>query len=155
MGREMTPNALGSEKLAIAGVIDPDAYTADTYETGWISMADREQILAQILVGTMGTNATVDAKLEQAQDDGGTNAKDITGKAITQLTQAGTDDSDKQAQIDCRSEELDVEGGFTHVRLSVTIGTAAVDLGATVLGLHHRYGPASDHNLASVAESVN
>lgn len=146
------PNTLPSNRAVLAGVIDPDAYTADTYTTGWISMADFGSIQAVIMAGTLGSSATLDAKLEQASDSSGTGAKDITGKAITQLTQAGSD-SDKQAIINCRAEELDVDNSFTHVRLSVTVGTATSDAGAFVLGHDARYAPADD--ISTVDEVVS
>lgn len=139
-----------SSQVVVAGVIDPDAYNASTVTSGWIDMGMFEAIMATVMVGTMGTSATVDAKLEQATDAAGTGAKDVTGKAITQLTQAGTD-SDKQAIIECRSDELDVNNSFTHVRLSVTIGTAACDAGAIVHGVAARY---QQDNVATVDEIV-
>ncbi|MGB1215404.1 MAG: hypothetical protein ACPG4X_18690 [Pikeienuella sp.] len=145
---------LPSLKSAVAGVIDPDATAAGTVTTGWISMATFNELMAVVQVGTLGTNATVDAKLEQATDNSGAGAKDITGKAITQMTQAGTDESDRQAVINLNAEELDVNNDFSHARLSVTVATATSDIGALVLGLGERYGPASDNDLASVAEIV-
>ncbi len=147
-------NILPSHLAAVAGVIDPDAYAANTYTTGWINMADFGAIMAIIMAGDLGTSATIDAKLQQATDSGGSGAKDVTGKAITQLTQAGSD-SNKQVVINLSADELDVANDFTHVRLSVTIATAASDMGAVVLGLHRRYGPASGGDLASVDEIVS
>lgn len=146
------PNLLPSDRVAVAGVIDPDAATADTYTTGWINMADYGSILAIVVAGTLGTSATLDAKLEQATDGSGTSAKDVTSKAITQLTQAGTDESDKQAVINCRADELDIANDFDHARLSVTVGTATSDVGAIVLGLDAREQPVTQP--AAVAETV-
>ncbi len=147
----MNPNVLPSDRIAVAGVIDPDAYAASTVTSAWIAMSVFDNIMAVIQAGTLGASATLDAKLEQASDDTGTGAKDITGKAITQLTQAGAD-SDKQAIINCRSDELDLENSFTHVRLSMTIGTANSDAGAIVLGMDARYQPADQ--AASIDEVV-
>lgn len=147
-------NRLPSEKVAIGGVIDPDVTTASTVVSDYMSMADFESAMAIILAGTLGTNATLDAKLVQATDSSGTGSKDITGKAITQLTEAGTD-SDKQAIINCRAEELDVANGFTHVALSMTVAVATSDVGGILLGLNARSEPASDNDLASVDEIVN
>ena len=143
-------NVLPSNEAVLAAVIDPDAYAAATYTTGWVSLVDFEAIQAIIMAGDLGTSATLDAKLEQASDSSGTGAKDITDKAITQLTQAGTD-SNKQAIINCRSEELDVDNDFTHVRLSVTIATATSDMGALILGHYARYQPEAD---ASTVDEV-
>ena len=44
--------------------------------------------------------------------------------AYAQLTQAGAD-SNKQAVINLRQVELDVAGGYSHVRLTLTVATAA------------------------------
>jgi hypothetical protein len=137
------PNIKPNEEAVLVGLIDPDAYAAAAYSTGYISMATFDAIQAILLVGDIVSTGTVDAKLEQAQDGSGTGLKDIIGKSITQLTQAGTD-SNKQAIINCWSDELDVTGGFTHVRLTVTLGTAGADMGALVLGHHARYSPATD-----------
>lgn len=146
------PNILPSSRQVMIGVIDPDANAAGALSTVWFSMADSETIQAIVMAGTLGTSATLDAKLEQAQDSSGTGAKDITGKAITQLTQAGGD-SDKQAIINLRSEELDVEGAFTHARLTMTTAVATSDSAAIVLGANARYQPLAD--LASVDEVVS
>lgn len=140
-----------SDRARVVATIDPDAYAAGTYTSDWVHMGLFDSMLAVVLAGDLGVGATLDAKLQQATDSAGTGAKDITGKAITQLTQAGTD-SDKQALINCRSEELDVAGGFDYVRLSMTVATAASDCGAVVLGFDARYGPATD--LDSVDEIV-
>lgn len=148
-------NVLGSEAAAIVAVVDPDAYAAGTVTSAWVDMGLFDQILAAVAAGDLTAASTLDAKLEQAQDSTGTGAKDIAGKAITQLTQAGGD-SNKQALINCRSEELDVNGGFSFARLSVTAtGGTGGDAAGMVLGLGPRYGPASKNDLASVAEIVN
>ncbi len=115
-------------------------------------MSKIDQLLAVVMAGTLGSSATLDAKLTQATTSGGT-YKDISGKAITQLVKA-TDD-DKQALINCRAEELDIDNDYRWVKLSMTVGTATSDAGALVLGFGERYGPASDGDLASVAEIVN
>lgn len=145
---------LPSELCAVLGTIDPDAYAASTVTSDWANAGLFQKMLAIIQVGDLGASATLDAKLQQATDSSGTGAKDITGKAITQLTQAGND-SDKQALINLDSSELDVANGFEYVRISMTIGTAASDCGALLLGFEPRFGPASDNDLASVDEIVN
>lgn len=134
------PNVKPSDRAILAAVIDPDAYTAAAYSTAYVSMALHGSIMAVIYAGTLGSSATVDAKLEQATTSAGGSVKDITGKAITQLTQAGTD-SDKQAIINCQSEDLDVAGGFDWVRLTVTVGTATSDMGGAIYAFDPRYAP--------------
>lgn len=145
------PNLLASQKAVLAGVIDPDALAVADHDTGWIDMGLFEQIQAILSVGTLGAGATVDAVLQQATNAAGAGAKAIANKAITQLTQAGGD-SDKQVVINCRSEELDANNAFTHVRLRVTVATQASDGSAIVLGHSARYQVAED--LASVSEII-
>jgi hypothetical protein len=149
----MNANILPSQKTAIVGVIDPDAYAAGAVSSAWIEAADFHEYMNVVSVGTMATNSTVDAKLEQATDGSGTGVKDIAGKAVTQLTEAGTD-SDKQAIINLRQEEMDIANAFTHFRLTMTVTVAASDAGALVLGSLPRYGPANLNDAASVDEIV-
>lgn len=148
----MWPSLKPSQRAAIVGVIDPQSSsTAKT--TAWIDAAQFNNFLALIQVGVLGASSTVDAKIQQATDASGTNAKDITGKAITQLTKAGTDDS-KQVEINIRQEDLDVTGGFAFIQLSVTPAVAASLVSALVMGFDPRYGPASDFDATTVDEIV-
>lgn len=137
----------------ILGVIDPDVYTAAAYSTGWISTANFQDYMAIVMAGTLGSGATLDAKIEQATAAAGTGAKDLSGAAITQLTQAGTD-SDKQAVISFSADDLDIENGFNHFRLTMTVGTATSDAGGIVLGGSPRIGKATDGDAATVDEVV-
>ncbi|MEM1421824.1 MAG: hypothetical protein AAGF51_14570, partial [Pseudomonadota bacterium] len=89
------------------------------------------------------------AKIEQATSDTGTGAKDVDGKAVTAITE-----DDKQAIINLNVDELDIANDFSHVRLSITVGTAASDISGLLIGLDARYGPASDNDAASVVEIV-
>ncbi len=150
----MQLNAKASELAGVVGNIDPDAYAASTVTTGWIDASKFHQYLAIVQAGDLGASATLDGKIEQATDSSGTGAKDVTGKAITQLTQAGTD-SNKQSVINLMpSEDLDFDNGFDHFRLSMTIGTAASDAAGIVLGLNARQGIASDNDASTVDEVV-
>jgi len=144
---------LPSERVAVVATIDPDANAAGALTSDWASMEDFSEMMAVAMVGALGTSATVDFKLQQATDSSGTGAKDISGKAITQLTQAGTDD-DKQAVINVNGADLDVANDFDHVAMVLTTATATSDSGAVLLGMRPRYGPASDYDLASVDEIV-
>lgn len=146
-------NLPASYEAAVVATIDPDAYAASTYTSDYVSMAKFKSLQAIVMAGTLGTNATIDAKLIQATDASGTSAKDITGKAITQLTEAGSD-SDKQAVINVRDDELDINNGFTHVAVYLTVGTATSDAGVIVMGHNPVDGVASANDLASVDEIV-
>ena len=147
-------NALPSEQAAVVAVIDPDATAASTVTSGWVAAKDFLTFMAVFMAGTLGTGATLDGKIQQATDSGGTGAKDVTGKSITQLTQAGSD-SDKQAIVNVRQEELDVKNGFDYIRLSLTVGTATSDAGALLLGFNPRRAPASDKDSSTVDEIVS
>ncbi len=136
------PNIKPSDKLTLLAVLDPISQGAATVTTAWVSMATFENMVAVIHSGVLGASATLDAKLQQAQDGSGTGAKDITGKALVQLTKAASKDN-KQAFINLRSEELDVNGGFSYVRLSVTVAVAASLISAELYGLDARYQPAT------------
>jgi hypothetical protein len=133
----------GTDRIAVLAVLDPKSQAAATVTTGWVPVASWDAILAVLQAGALGASATIDAKLQQASDSSGTGAKDVTGKAITQLTQAGTDKSNKQVVINCRTEDLDVANNFSHVRLSVTVATAASLMSAVLIGVGNRRGAAT------------
>ena len=148
----MFPNAKGSELLAILATLDPSSQATGTATTGWISVANHHGLLAIVQTGVMGTGATLDAKVQQAQDASGTAAKDIAGKSITQIVKASGDN--KQALINVKPEELDTVNGFGFVRLSVTVGVAASQTAAQVLGINGRELPANTANQAAVVQIV-
>jgi hypothetical protein len=132
------PNVKPSDRVSLQAVIDPVSQGVGTVTSGWVSMITFENVLAELKVGTIGASGTVDAKLQQAQDNGGTGAKDVAGKAITQITA-----SDQRALLNMRAEELDVNNGYCFVRLSVSVGTAASEIAASLYGLDPRYGVAA------------
>jgi hypothetical protein len=148
----MFTNAKPSELIAVLDSIDPVSQAAGTVTTGWIKADKFFTYMALINTGTLGTSATVDAKLQQATDSSGTSAKDVTGKAITQIVKASGDN--KQAVINLRGSELDTNGGFPYFRLSITVGTAASLIAANVVGMNTRFAPASDSNNSDVAQVV-
>lgn len=147
----MLPNAKISEQLALLGTIDPVSQGVGSVASGWLSAAEYERFQATIQTGVLGTAATVDAKLQQATSAAGAGAKDITGKAITQIVKATGDN--KQAIINLRAEELDVNNGFAYFNLTITVAAAASLVAAAV---HAAAGemPASGANQAAVAQIV-
>jgi hypothetical protein len=146
-------NLSASQRAAVIGAIDPDAYAASTITTGWIDMQDWYTIMAILMVGDFAATSTLNAKFQQATDNAGAGAKDVAGGVITALTQAGVDDN-KQAVINLQQGDLDFNGGFRFVRLSATIAVAAADFGAVVIGLSPRYGQADASDLTTVDEIV-
>lgn len=151
--------ALPSEEVALVDAIDPDAYGEGAVSTAYIAAKNFHSFMATVYAGTMASNHTLDAKIQQATTSGGGSVKDLTGASITQLTAAGTD-SDKQAIIQFRTQDLDVANGFDFVRLTLTLASTAspfsgnTDFGAALYGFHPRHAPASDNDNASVDEIV-
>ena len=148
----MFPNSKASEMLAILATIDPASQAAGVVSTGWVSVANPLGFLAVVQTGVLGTAATVDAKLQQALDNAGTGAKDITGKSITQIVKATGDN--KQALVNLKPEELDTVNGFGFVRVTVTVAVAASLAAAQLLGVNPRYAPADAGNQAAVVQVV-
>ncbi len=149
MGKVLRP----SDQAAILGAINPVSQGAGTVTTAWIDISKFDKLMGIVQAGVLGASATLDAKIQQATSGAGAGAKDIPGKAITQLTQAGTD-SNKQAIINVQSDELDVNGGFKFVQLQATVATAASLVAGLLLGFTPRYAPASDNDAASVDEII-
>ena len=141
-----------SEVAAIVATIDPDAYTASSYTSDYVNTEYWGALMAVVYAGTIGTSGTINAKLMQATSSTGAGAVTVAGKAITALTQAGTD-SDKQAIINLQPDELNVAGGFKWVALKIT-SVVTSDYGGAIYGFFPRYGPASANDLASVDEIV-
>ena len=148
----MFPNAKGSELFSVLATIDPASQAVGTVTTGWISAGNHHSLLALVQSGVLGTGATLDAKLQQAIDASGTDAKDVTGKAITQIVKATGDN--KQALINLRPDDLDVTNGYAYVRLSVTVAVAASLTAAQLLGFNPRFAPGDASNQAAVAQVV-
>ncbi|MBF0421901.1 MAG: hypothetical protein HQL73_02795 [Magnetococcales bacterium] len=146
-------NNLASEEIAILASIDPVSQTAATVNTGWLPASDFHRFLVTLDVGVMATGSTIDAKLRQATSASGTNVKDITGKAITQLTQAGGN-GNQQIMLNLSGDELDVNGGFAYFTLSITVGTAASLICAQILGVNPKITVASVSNQNGVVQVV-
>lgn len=152
---------LPSERVAVVGTIDPDANTAASpstvHKSDYIDAKEFHSFMAILQTGILGAAAILDAKLVQATSAAGAGEKDITGKAITQLTEAGASPpttNDKQYVINLRTEDLDRDGGFDFFQLHCTLQDATSDFSAIVLGLDPRFGPANDFDLDTVAEIV-
>lgn len=142
------------EECAVIGTIDPVSQGVATVTTDWVDLRKFSRILYILKLGAMTASSTVDAVVKQATDGSGTGSKNLTAsKAITQLTQAGSD-SNKQVLISVDVSELDLTGKFYWSALSVTVAAAASLLDVTVLGFGPHAYPASDYDLATVDEIV-
>jgi len=148
----MLTHVHAADNVAVISAIDPDAIGTSTVVSPYADAGDFHTLLAVISAGTLGTGASLAAKLVQATTQAGGNSKDIPGAAIVALTQAGGD-SDTQALISLQNASVDVDNDFRFVAISITIATATCDAGAILLGVSPRVGPASDAD-ASTVESV-
>jgi len=145
-----TVKAKPSDMIALCGVIAPQSNAAAATKTSnYIDMSLFESLLAIINVGAVTATGLVDAKLVQAKDSSGTDKKDITGKAVTQMAT-----SSKQSEINVFSEQLDGTNGFSYVALEITNTTAAALVSASLVGVNPRYLPASSNDVSSVVEIV-
>lgn len=139
-----------SEDNEVLAHIPADSETIEV-NSGYVLMENHHRAVVIISVGDMAAGATLDADLEQGQDALGTGAKAITGKSITQLTQAGGD-GNQVVMIELRSEELDVNNGFEYINLEITPAVGAVEFAAVILGTVSRYKPVSTTNVAEIID---
>ncbi|GIV82778.1 MAG: hypothetical protein KatS3mg051_2132 [Anaerolineae bacterium] len=145
-------NARLSERLAVVATIDPDAYGIGTQTTDIIDMKNRRRVLFVVMAGDLGTNGTLDFNVYGSAASDMSGAGLITGKSITQLTQAGTD-SDKQVIVEVTAEEVAAQG-YRYIRGNLVIGTATSDAAVLALAGDLAYSPASEYDLSSVDEIV-
>jgi len=117
-----------------------DSQAIGAHNTAYADMRNYHRAVLVANVGEMQQGATLDILLNQATDIAGTGVKAIAGKAITQLTLAAGD-SDSLVAIELRTEELDVDGGFSFVQAAVTVGGGAVEYGLVYWGIITRYAP--------------
>ncbi len=141
-----------SQRVSVVGVINPQSANA-VQTSAWLDATTFHNYMAVIKVGALGAAATVDAKIQQATSNAGAGAKDVPGRAITQLTKVGNDDN-KQVLINLKQEDLDFNNGFKFFQLSVTPAVAACLIDAAVLGFDPRYDFATDNDAATVDEAV-
>ena len=138
-----------SEKLAVVATIDPDSYAAGIYYTDAIDMRLFRRAMFVVAVGDMAATATVDFRVLEGATN--TPATNMTGKAITQLTQASTD-ADKQAVVEVAAEEIDPANRY--IRGKLVINNDACDVAVIGLATIGRYKPENAYDLASVDEIV-
>lgn len=89
-------------------------------------------------LGTLGSSATIDFKTQESSDDAAADAyADISGSAITQQTQAGTDASNTVVAltVNCANQER-------YLRGVLTIGTATSDAGSVAFLSNPKAAPA-------------
>lgn len=110
--------------------IEPDVVAAGTVNGPAIDCRQFGQLLVLLQTGTLGSSATVDCKVQEAVDSAFTIPIDVTGAAFTQVTQAGTDGSDKvyQGSVGCKDRLR-----YMRTVLVVAVATSDVAVGAVLL----------------------
>lgn len=145
----MSYNEALSETLAVVGQISPQIVDNGAVNMTAIDMKNLRRVMFILTTGAIDT--TVDVKLQRGNASDGSDAVDISGKAITQL--ADTADN-KAAIIEIAAEEM---GAYRYVRAVLTAGNGTVGAYAQVvaLGGYLRYSPAEDYDAAAVVQIVN
>lgn len=100
----------------LAKTIASQASSNTPWELAFADEAYSDRFVAEVIWGAVGTS--LDAKITQAQDSGGTGAKDVPGAALTQVVTGG---ANKMATIDIGPGALDDKNGFKYVRVEVVV----------------------------------
>jgi hypothetical protein len=138
-----------SENLAVVATLDPVSQGAATVTSDEIDMKLHRRVLFILMTGLIAATGTLDCKIQAATTSGGTFV-DLTGKAITQLTDA---DDNKQVLIEVTAEEVAAQG-LRYVRASVTAATAASLMALVALAGFSRYGDPESNDLSTVDEII-
>ncbi len=140
-----------SERLAVVGVVDPDANAAGTFRTDAIDMADFNEVMIIFLLGTSVTAGShVLSATEEVVSGTGSGAQALSGKAAAALT---TGSNDTQAIVHVRASDL--TQGFRFVYGVLVQTTAGADSSVIAIAGAPRFHPATDYDLASVVEIVD
>lgn len=150
----------------VMAIVPVDLQTAAN--TGdWVSMENYESCVVMLIkgIGTAGDDPVFN--LQQASDNAGTGAKDInftviyqkvgatainavtdftrtTQTAATSYTNAASAENEAIIAVQIDAQDLDVDGGFTHLRLDVAdVGSNAQIGGAIYLMLGAKHAQAT------------
>jgi hypothetical protein len=135
----MTVNARFTELYQFENSLVPADKGAGTHTGDWLDMSEAYRAFAILRVGTMGAGGTIDAKIEQAKDASGTDAKNL-GKSITQLDQSAGD-GDALVGIEIEPGDLDTENGFRYIRWNITVADASSVISAFIIRGPLRFDP--------------
>jgi len=104
-----------------ACLVEPQYLAAPGVSSGWLGVQHYDKFMFVIMGGNCANiGDTLDAHVEQATDTGGTGAKPVVGKAITQVVSTATDQN-MIWYIHLYIDELDVDGYFDSVRLVLEV----------------------------------
>lgn len=131
-----------TEVHELGGVLFPAGRVVGVYNTPWLDMENHHRAEALLFTGVMTQGSTVDMILQEAQDNAGTGAQAILGKAIVQLNQALGDGNDS-CIIELRTIEMtqNTPVPYKFIRAQITVANAATEICAAVLRSIPRYPP--------------
>lgn len=145
-----------SERLALVASIGADQRGAGDTNTDVIDMATHRRAIAVAIVGDIASGASlvVTAYANTANSTSGGTA--ITSRALAAGTHSGTGDSNTESIIEITAEDVAAAvAGGRYAFFTATVAGGNVDYAVGVLAGDSRYGPATDYDLASVAEIVS
>lgn len=117
-----------NETIDASIVIDSaDITTAVT--SPYTSMANYRNVYAKAKSGTVADTKIMTLTLLQAEDDSGTNAKEL-GTAVTVTSVGG---EELTAEIEALSNEMDTNGDFAYVAVKIESDNASAVTGAVAL----------------------
>lgn len=136
------------ERAAVVGKIDPADANDSTVNTDYVDMSKFHEALFIFQLGAV--DITVDCLVRESTNTSDGGGQTLSGKSATQLT--GNDDN-KVVVISVKSEEL--SNGYRYLRGRMTVGNGTNNfVSAVALGMRPRIAPASDDDLAAVAQIV-
>lgn len=138
------------ELASVVATIDPkDQNNQSAVLSDAIDMSKWSEILAILVCGNV--DSTIDLKLTESDASAGSYS-DIAGKAITQLAAHASNNDGKICLISLSGAELSDDKRYVKASLTVGNGTAN-PVAVTILGAAKQQ-PATDHDLADVAQVI-
>lgn len=132
----MKKNIHPADVAAFVAQVRPNALSG-TVNSDWIDAGDFISFLAVGQMERTGTSGVLVMRVQQAQDGSGTGAKNL-------YVSPDYDAADEGSQYAFTTADMDVNGGFTHVRVQMerTAGSGTTGGGAALLGVPARVRPA-------------
>src|SRR3954453_4436573 len=137
-----------SDRAGVAGESDPQNGNNNTLNTDYVDMSKWHEAMFIFQAGSI--DSTVDCLVRESTSTSDGGGQTLSGKSATQLTAS---DDNKVVVINFKAEELST--GYRYLRGRMTAGNGTTNLvSAVALGLKPRFGPATDDDLATVAQVV-
>ena len=149
----MVPGLPLVDQAAIIATIDPVSHASGDLNTDVIDMLTYHRVTFILISGLLADGGTLDLTINGDIASGGSYATAITGKSTAAATFSGSAGGNgKQAVIEIDGAEIEAQG-LRYIRGTLTAASSGGLAAVVVLGVP-RYQPATDYDLASVAEIV-